>query len=583
MATGGLSKQVYTSYSCQLCRNVDTPEMVQCDYCNLWYHFECVGVTSDIEYEDWLCGRCNQLQTALREFNNGKLPGDTSQSQGVVVSDTFSYKSTKVSSRVSSLTARQKVKALQKLQEEQLIKLDILNRKYRILEGDTESESPEEDGKEDKQSSLDYTLQWARKVQGVSNDFAKMSFLDNISISLSDHEREAINKRSAEDLTKAAERTQVAVYSNCALRQSILSSKPIPGHQRPHHLSLNSGQPTSKIASVAEGGSKRFQLGDREDCVRNFKGFNVDFGPQSISERKQQSRIFGFRSSEENGQRCLENENQAMSGQRSQEQFIRAVDPEQREREVTFNFGSGSGQGETNFNTGSKSIPIRSSANVGGSFDWNDLYDDQQTSTNQPSTNQSIHQPMQSFRCNAPPIRAISGGPVQPTATTINTSGYKSNTTLALTRENIASRQVFKDLPEFHGKVEDWPIFLSALLNSTEACGYTDSENLGRLQKALQGDAKGLVQSRLLHAKAVPGVVETLHLIFGRPSLIIHQLLEKINKTPQPREDDLCSLIKFAISVQNLGGTIEASGHLEYLQNPILIQNLTDKMPTQIQ
>lgn len=137
-------------------------------------------------------------------------------------------------------------------------------------------------------------------------------------------------------------------------------------------------------------------------------------------------------------------------------------------------------------------------------------------------------------------------------------------------------------MPEFYGKLEDWPIFLSALKTSTNACGYSDGENLRRLQKSLTGDAKGLVRSLLLHADSVPGVVDTLHLLFGRPNLIIHKLLNKIVQSPAPKDDDMSSLIKFAIAVQNLCGTIESAGDLNYLRNPILIQTLTDKMPTQM-
>ncbi|XP_065094863.1 uncharacterized protein LOC135715579 [Ochlerotatus camptorhynchus] len=43
-----------------------------------------------------------------------------------------------------------------------------------------------------------------------------------------------------------------------------------------------------------------------------------------------------------------------------------------------------------------------------------------------------------------------------------------------------------KDLPPFRGDPEDWPLFYSAYLNSTTACGYTDVENLARIQRALQ-------------------------------------------------------------------------------------------------
>lgn len=160
-------------------------------------------------------------------------------------------------------------------------------------------------------------------------------------------------------------------------------------------------------------------------------------------------------------------------------------------------------------------------------------------------------------------------------------SVYVSCPPCELTQNQIIARHVFKELPQFHGRVEEWPMFLSALNNATLSCGYSDGENLGRLQRSLKGQAMDMVRSRLLHADSVPGVVDTLNMIFGRPNVLIHQLLDKINKTNPPKAD-LGSLIKFAIAVQNLCGTIESSRKLEYLQNPLLIQTLTDKLPTTI-
>lgn len=116
MATGESGKQIYTSFSCQLCKNVDVPEMVQCDFCDLWFHFVCVDVASDVVDREWTCERCNLLRESLRDFENEKCRRASKERSSVP--DAFSYKS----SRVSTLTARQKTAALNKLREEQEIK-----------------------------------------------------------------------------------------------------------------------------------------------------------------------------------------------------------------------------------------------------------------------------------------------------------------------------------------------------------------------------------------------------------------------------------------------------------------------------
>lgn len=152
-----------------------------------------------------------------------------------------------------------------------------------------------------------------------------------------------------------------------------------------------------------------------------------------------------------------------------------------------------------------------------------------------------------------------------------------------ITGKHLSARQVMpKDLPYFSGKPEEWPVFISNFENTTKACGFTDKENLVRLQRCLKGKALEAVRSMLLIASTVPQVIETLRMLFGRPELIIHTLLIKIRSEPAPKLDKLDTVINFALSVQNLCATIEASGLLDHLCNPTLMQELTDKLPPQI-
>ncbi|XP_037029336.1 uncharacterized protein LOC119069388 [Bradysia coprophila] len=153
-----------------------------------------------------------------------------------------------------------------------------------------------------------------------------------------------------------------------------------------------------------------------------------------------------------------------------------------------------------------------------------------------------------------------------------------------LTAEQIASRQVVpRDLPIFYGDAEDWTKFFSVYQNSTTVCGYNNSENLGRLQKALKGDAEEAVRSLLVHADAVPEIIRTLFLLFGRPEIIIDKMITDIHKEQAPKDDDLASILKFAIKVKNLSHSIRNTGVMEHLRNPTLINAITDKLPAQMQ
>ncbi|XP_037041773.1 uncharacterized protein LOC119078376 [Bradysia coprophila] len=152
-----------------------------------------------------------------------------------------------------------------------------------------------------------------------------------------------------------------------------------------------------------------------------------------------------------------------------------------------------------------------------------------------------------------------------------------------LTRSQIASRHTMnKSYPAYSGEPTKWQMFESAFVNATISCGLTNAENLSRLLECLKGDALNAVQGLLLHPESVPGLMETLRLMFGRPELIIQTLLDEINKSTPPKSDDLKSLVKFAISVQNLCSTIKAFNSVEHLRNPSMLKDLVEKLPTQV-
>nr|XP_029719406.1 protein Jade-1-like [Aedes albopictus] len=43
---------------CTFCQESDNDEMVQCDKCDRWIHFACVGVTEEIADKSWSCPKC---------------------------------------------------------------------------------------------------------------------------------------------------------------------------------------------------------------------------------------------------------------------------------------------------------------------------------------------------------------------------------------------------------------------------------------------------------------------------------------------------------------------------------------------
>ncbi|XP_055622973.1 uncharacterized protein LOC129766466 [Toxorhynchites rutilus septentrionalis] len=116
------------------------------------------------------------------------------------------------------------------------------------------------------------------------------------------------------------------------------------------------------------------------------------------------------------------------------------------------------------------------------------------------------------------------------------------------TNAQLAARQVMpKELPKFTGEPQDWPMFISSFINSTEVCGYTDAENLARLQRSLGGNALEAVRSRLLLPASVPYVLETLRKLYGRPEILINTLLKRVRSVTPPKSDNLHSIVVYGL------------------------------------
>lgn len=165
--------------------------------------------------------------------------------------------------------------------------------------------------------------------------------------------------------------------------------------------------------------------------------------------------------------------------------------------------------------------------------------------------------------------------------------GYPQPSTVPVRRvpssEQLAARQVMpRELPNFSGDPQDWPIFYSSFCNSTDACGFSDSENLTRLQRCLKGNALEAVKSRLLLPQSVPFVIDILRRLYGRPEILIHSLLQKLRAVSPPKSDNLQSQITFGLAVQNVVDHMTIANLVDHLWNPTLLHELVEKLPPQL-
>lgn len=73
--------------------------------------------------------------------------------------------------------------------------------------------------------------------------------------------------------------------------------------------------------------------------------------------------------------------------------------------------------------------------------------------------------------------------------------------------------------------------------------------------------------------------VETLRMLYGRPEIIHHALQKKLKEEPPVRRDKLDTFIHFALAVQNYRMTMQAMGLTDYLNEPMLLNELVEKLP----
>lgn len=151
-----------------------------------------------------------------------------------------------------------------------------------------------------------------------------------------------------------------------------------------------------------------------------------------------------------------------------------------------------------------------------------------------------------------------------------------------LSKAQIAARHVVKGLPPFDGSPDKWSLFFSSYNRSTNICGFSNAENLERLTSSLKGSALDAVRNCLTLEDNVPRVIETLKMLFGRPDFIINDLLEKLRKDSRPKFDNIESIIKYSLQVENITDTMRAGGLSEYLWNPQLLQEMIDRLPTML-
>ncbi|XP_054283202.1 uncharacterized protein LOC129000263 [Macrosteles quadrilineatus] len=156
--------------------------------------------------------------------------------------------------------------------------------------------------------------------------------------------------------------------------------------------------------------------------------------------------------------------------------------------------------------------------------------------------------------------------------------GYLTNDEKSVRKKMPAT--VLSTLPSFSGNLDQWPAWIAEYNRSTELNDYTDLENLQRLQKSLSGKAKEMISALLIYPENVKEIINLLEKRFGRPEIIIKNLIASVRSRPPTKDYKPDTLVTFSDMVRNLVVTVKSLKQDHYLFNPQLMEELTDKLST---
>lgn len=196
-------------------------------------------------------------------------------------------------------------------------------------------------------------------------------------------------------------------------------------------------------------------------------------------------------------------------------------------------------------------------------------------------------QSVQSFPENDGPQENVTVNVTKPTESPVQLKEKNdSQEVISNSSENNVNKQVIYvrsdkliDLPSFDGRFSDWPMFIGQYTQTTRNQGYDDVDNNIRLNKALTGNTKKLVEPLLINPRNVSQVMYDLQDRFGRPELLAEQQIALIRNHPNIPEHRLFSIVDLADKVRNCKNFLLTCGCDSYIENPLLVREISEKLP----
>ncbi|XP_062714276.1 uncharacterized protein LOC134291034 [Aedes albopictus] len=537
---------------CIACNRPNTaePKMVQCDGCSRWYHFTCAGVGDSIEGEDrsYQCALCR--------------PPSRSASSVRTTSTTASTREARLRLEMQRLEEEKKLR--EKANADRLrLEEEFLDRRFKLLQAQLEDE-----GRSSRASGVS-----GNKSTAASANVQR--WIDNHQVSVAANTGNVVPTGATSqigDIIAPAE-PGVAVTTQCSSRTvpvTTVSSREVKSNREVAQAAVGSEpfdniiSPNTVAPAIPGGFSRPFDNVISPITTVHPARFNSV--PSSVAPQSFQSTPL------------VRNISASMPGSKTTLPLpVNPSVPSAISQPVVVSASVGHLEPlpipASNPYMGNGPNTVRYIAEDPSAGQYNPIAIPSSTMWGVSSQPQYLGPPLVSVSSYQTPISAVPNPDMY--------GGMQSS--VGPNAQQLAARHVVpKDLPFFGGNPTEWPVFWSSYETSTQLCAYNDSENVMRLQRCLKGEARKAVCSLLLHPSNVPDIIKTLKVLYGRPEAIISNLLAEVRAAPTPRPEKLGSIITFGLAVRNLCAHLIATNQQVHLANPILMEELVEKLPANI-
>jgi hypothetical protein len=135
-----------------------------------------------------------------------------------------------------------------------------------------------------------------------------------------------------------------------------------------------------------------------------------------------------------------------------------------------------------------------------------------------------------------------------------------------------------RDLPTFHGTLKDWPYFLSVYNQTTVTASIDDDTNVGRLDKALDGEARELVLDQLTLGRRPNEIIDVLQRRYGNKDALLRHLASNLIEFPRIQSTKDPTLRRFAVAIKTYVAQLKTMKLQEELKSSLLVSHLHDKL-----